>query len=125
MNLLIGNLNSLLVFDPLAVFFIIVILLIAIPALIYSIGYLHGKFSGKKIIGLQTLTVTFIVSMLLLVTTGNALLFLVFWEAMSLLSYFLVLTESENEESVSAASIYIIMTHIGTAFLIAAFALIY
>ncbi|MFA6431436.1 MAG: proton-conducting transporter membrane subunit [Candidatus Margulisiibacteriota bacterium] len=117
MNLLLSNIRLLFVFDPLALFFIIVILLVSFPALIYSIGYSKGKSTP--------LTLAFIASMLLLVSSANALYFLIFWELMSLLSYLLVLTDSENEQAVSAATLYIVMTHVGTAFLLAAFCFIY
>ncbi|MDD4179238.1 MAG: proton-conducting transporter membrane subunit [Candidatus Margulisbacteria bacterium] len=124
MNLLI-NLKSLVVLDPLALFFLIVISLVSLPSLIYSIGYFKNKFTLTKFLSTQLVTLAFIVSMLLLVIVGNALAFLIVWELMTLLSYLLVLTDSEKEAAVGAASIYIIMTHIGTAFLTAAFFLIF
>ncbi|MFA4843468.1 MAG: proton-conducting transporter membrane subunit [Candidatus Margulisiibacteriota bacterium] len=124
MNLLI-NFKSLVVLDPLALFFVAVILLVSFPALVYSLGYFQGKYTRIKLLTTQLITLAFIVSMLLLVIVGNALVFLIVWEAMTLLSYLLVLTDSENKEAVQAASIYIIMTHCGTAFLTAAFFLIY
>ena len=38
---------------------------------------------------------------------------------MSLVSYFLVVFDSKHEKSIQAGTIYIVMTHLGTAFLIA------
>lgn len=124
MNLLI-SFKPIFLLDPLAIFFLAVIFLVSLPALIYSIGYFKGKFTLAKILTTQIITLAFILSMCFLVIAGNALVFLIAWELMTLLSYFLVLTDSEKEEAVNAASIYIVMTHIGTAFLIAAFFLIY
>jgi hydrogenase-4 component B len=124
MNLLF-NFKHLVVLDPLALFFLTVILLVSFPALVYSLGYFRGKLSRSKLLTTQLTTLAFIASMLLLVVAGNALLFLIAWELMTLLSYLLVLTDSENEAAAGAASIYIIMTHCGTAFLTAAFFLIY
>lgn len=124
MNLLINS-RSLVVLDPLALFFLTVIFLVSLPALIYSLGYFKGKFSHAKLLTTQLITLAFIASMLLLVVVGNALVFLIIWELMTLLSYLLVLTDDENEAAVSAASTYIIMTHCGTAFLTAALFLIY
>ena len=43
---------------------------------------------------------------------------------MSLISYFLVIYEHENQEVQKAGKIYIIMTYTGTAFITAAFVLI-
>ncbi|MFA5275394.1 MAG: proton-conducting transporter membrane subunit [Candidatus Omnitrophota bacterium] len=59
------------------------------------------------------------------VTVGNVLIFLIVWEIMSLVSYFLVVFDTTHEKSIQAGAIYIIMTHIGTAFLIAAFMIMY
>jgi len=62
--------------------------------------------------------------MILLVASSNLILFLVFWELMSLISYFLVIYEHEKKEVQKAGRIYIIMTYTGTAFITAAFVLI-
>jgi hydrogenase-4 component B len=62
--------------------------------------------------------------MILLVASSNLILFLVFWELMSLISYFLVNYEHEKKETQKAGKIYIIMTYTGTAFITAAFVLI-
>ena len=95
------------------------------PSLIYSVGYLKGQFSRRRIMLLNVLGFLFIVSMAAVVTAGNTIFFLIVWELMSLLSFFLVIFEHEHEQSVTAAKIYIVMTHIGTAFIIAAFMLMY
>ncbi len=124
MNLLI-NLKSIFLLDPLAVFFLVVIALVSLPSLIYSLGYFKAKFTRTKLLTTQFITLAFILCMGFLVIAGNALVFLIAWELMTLLSFLLVLTDSENEDAVNAASIYIVMTHIGTAFLIAAFFIIY
>lgn len=118
--------NSLIFFnDPLSIFFIFVILLISLPSAIYSIGYLKGEYSKKKIFIAWILLGLFVASMLLVVTVRNAFIFLIFWEIMSLVSYFLVVFDSGHERSIKAGTIYIIMTHIGTAFLVAAFMMMY
>jgi len=124
MNLLVGF-GSLIVIDNLALFFLAIITLVSIPALIYSFDYFKGKFSAVKFTTVQIITLLFIFSMVLLVIVGNALAFLILWELMTLFSYLLVLTDGEKESTVKAASIYIVMTHIGTAFITAAFFLIY
>ena len=112
-------------FDPLSLFFVVVILLISVPSVGYSYEYLKGKYSGRKIALGQLATLLFIASMLLVVCARNLFVFLVAWELMSLLSYFQILYEKENEKSVQAGTIYLVMTHVGTAFLVAAFFLMY
>ncbi|MCK9604606.1 MAG: hydrogenase 4 subunit B, partial [Candidatus Omnitrophica bacterium] len=120
-----GNLNFTLLFDPLSLFFLFVILIITLPSAIYSFGYLKEEYSSAKIILAWVLLVAFALSMAMVVTAGNLLVFLVFWEIMSLVSYFLVVFDTTHEKSISAGTIYIVMTHIGTAFLVAAFLLMY
>lgn len=119
------NINFALILDPLSIFFLLTIITISIPSFIYSFGYLKGHYSTKKIIYGTTLFILFVFSMLAVVTVGNAFTFLVVWELMSLVSYFLVIFDSENEKSITAGTIYVVMTHIGTAFLIAAILLMY
>src|SRR3989339_1836164 len=111
--------------DPLSLFFIFVILLISIPALIFSIDYLKKEYSNKKIAISWSLSISFIFSMLGVVTTNNAFMFLIMWELMSLVSYFLVIFDSKKSKSVQAGTIYIIMTHIGTAFITAAILMLF
>lgn len=117
--------KQLFVFDGLSLFFLCVIILISLPSAIYSIGYLSGHNSKAKITLAQVLLVLFVASMVLVVTVKNVFVFLVAWEIMSLVSYFLVVFDTNHERSIQAGAIYIVMTHIGTAFLVAAFLLMY
>lgn len=112
-------------FDPLSLFFLFVIFIISLPSAIYSLGYLKGGYSSAKITLAWFLLLIFVLSMAFVVTVSNVLVFLVFWEIMSLVSYFLVVFDTKHEKSIQAGMIYIIMTHIGTAFLIAAFMMLY
>ena len=111
--------------DPLSLFFLVVIFIVSLPSLIYSFGYLKGEYSSAKIMFAQVLLFAFVLSMALVVSVSNCLIFLVFWEIMSLVSYFLVIFDTEQARSVQAGLIYIIMTHIGTAFIIAAFMILH
>ncbi len=111
--------------DPLSVFFLAVIGLVSVPSLVYSAGYLHGQFTRRRLILLHSLTGIFMFSMAAVVTSADIIAFLLAWEIMSLVSFFLVLFEHEHEQSVQAGLIYVIMTHAGTALLIAAFMLMY
>jgi hydrogenase-4 component B len=112
-------------FDPLSLFFLFVISIICLPSAVYSFSYLKGEYSPAKITLSWFLLVIFVLSMAAVVTVGNVLIFLIVWEIMSLVSYFLVVFDTTHEKSIQAGAIYIIMTHIGTAFLIAAFMIMY
>ena len=107
--------------DKLSAFFILVISITAFAVSIYSIGYVR-EYYGKKNIGyLGFLYNIFILSMILVVSANNVVMFLIVWELMSIISYLLVLFEHEKEEVRKAGFIYIVMTHIGTGFIILSF----
>ena len=110
--------------DNLSAFFIMIISIVAIVVSLFSYTYMSHYFSKKNISIFGCLYNLFIVSMVLLVSSSNLLLFLVFWELMSLISFFLVIFEHEKEDVQKAGRIYIIMTYTGTACITAAFVLI-
>ena len=119
------DITRMFLFDPLSLFFLGVIFVVSLPSAIYSIGYLKGEYSSAKIILSWFLLAIFVLSMAAVVTAANALIFLAAWEAMSLVSYFLVVFDTTNEKSIRSGTLYIVMTHIGTAFLAAAFMMMY
>ena len=107
--------------DRLCAFFILVISIAVFAVSIYSIGYAR-EYYGKKNIGyLGFLYNVFILSMILVVSANNAIMFLIVWELMSVISFFLVIFEHEKPETRKAGFIYIVMTHIGTGFIILSF----
>lgn len=111
--------------DNLAAFFVLVIALIALLASVYALGYVK-HFYGKYNIGVLGFFYNiFIAGMLLVVTASNAVFFLIVWEIMSLASYFLVVFENKEKDNIQAGSLYFIMTHIGTAFILLAFLFLY
>src|SRR3989338_2227155 len=112
-------------FDPLSAFFLAVILIVSVPAAVFSVGYLKGEGSRLKITLAWVLLFLFVLSMAAVVTAGHVLVFLAAWEIMSLVSYFLVVFDTKHEKSIQAGAIYIVMTHIGTAFLVVAFLLMF
>lgn len=114
-----------LIVDPLAAFFIMLICSAAIPVSIYSIGYLKAEYQDRSVGVLGALYHLFLLSMLLVVTAGNGLLFLVFWECMALLSFFLVIFDTTSVESRRAGFLYLLMTHLGTAFILILFLLLW
>ena len=63
----------------------------------------------------------FILSMILVVCAANAFLFLFLWELMTLISFVFVISDTKSTESQKAGFIYLLMTHIGLAFLLFAF----
>jgi hydrogenase-4 component B len=113
--------KQLFLFDPLALFFLAVIFVVSLPSAVYSIGYLKNSYSPKKIVFSWIILCAFLLSMALVVSARNLIIFLVAWEIMSLVSYLFVIFDTTHEKSIQAGMIYIVMTHLGTAFIIAAF----
>jgi hydrogenase-4 component B len=108
-------------FDHLSLLFVGLIVLGAVPNLFYAKGYLpHIERKGHFLLHYAA----FILSMLGVVTAGNALTFLLFWELMSLTSWQLILTETEEDETLKAARFYFFMTHFGFIFLLLFFLMV-
>lgn len=107
--------------DALSGFFVTVISILTLPVSIYSIGYTKN-IGNQGLMGF--LYNLFILSMYAVVLSGNVITFLISWETMSVVSYFLV-TFDRNEKSAKAGLLYAVMTHIGTAFIIILFLVLY
>lgn len=107
--------------DPLAAFFVLTISLVGLAASIYAIGYVRHFEGRASVATLGALFNGFLCSMTLVVLADNGFFFLIAWELMSLLSYLLVVTEHEKAEVRYAGLFYLIMTHVGTAFIILTF----
>ena len=107
--------------DPLAALFVLTISLVGLAASIYALGYMTEFYGRASIAVLGALFNGFLLSMTLVVIADNGFFFLIVWELMSLLSYFLVVTEHGKAEVRYAGLFYLIMTHVGTAFIILAF----
>jgi hydrogenase-4 component B len=107
--------------DALSGFFLTVISILTLSVSIYSIGYTKN-IDNKGLMGF--LYNLFILSMYAVILSGNIITFLISWETMSVVSYFLV-TFDRDAKSARAGLIYAVMTHIGTAFIIALFLILY
>jgi len=102
-------------FDTLSILFVFLILLGAIPNIFYSFGYLpHIERKSHYLIHYFA----FIASMIGVVVAWNALVFLLFWELMSLTSWQLILTQANDKETIKSARFYFFMTHFGFVFLL-------
>lgn len=107
--------------DGLSAFFLLVISVLTIAVSIYSIGYVT-EYYGKKPIGLLCSGLNvFLLSMVAVITVDNSFTFLLAWELMSIVSFFLVMFEHEKPEIRKAGYVYVVMTHFGTFFIILSF----
>jgi hydrogenase-4 component B len=110
--------------DGLSAFFLLPILGLGALSAIYGIGYLRPYREHKSLGFAWFLFNVLVASMIMVVAARSILLFLVAWEVMSLSSFFLIAFENEKKEVREASWIYLIATHIGTAFLLAMFLLL-
>jgi hydrogenase-4 component B len=111
--------------DALSAFFMLVICAVAFLSSVYALDYVRHYFGRYDIGVLGFFYNVFIASMILVVTVHHALSFLIVWEVMSLASYFLVIYEHREESSIRAGTLYFVMTHAGTAFIVLAFLLMF
>ncbi|MBP2644924.1 MAG: hyfB 2 [Firmicutes bacterium] len=108
--------------DTLSAYFLGIIGLVAAAASMYAIAYGKEYFKQRFIL-MAELYLAFILSMLLVVTVNHVFMFLVVWEVMSVTSFLLVGQEN-SQASTKAAYLYLVMTHVGTAFIMTAFLLL-
>lgn len=111
--------------DFLSVFFIFLITLIVIPVFIYSLGYVKEYKKNYSIKYFWIMFFIFIFSMIGVIMAGNSIVFMAFWELMSISSFFLVIYEYKNKENLKAGINYFLMTHISGLFLMLMFGYIY
>lgn len=107
--------------DGLSSFFLLPLFIVGLAGALYGAEYMKGGHERLRG-GLHwTWYNLLILSMTLVVTAANGLLFLFAWECMSLTSFFLVISEYDLAEAVEAGWTYLLATHLGAAFLFAFF----
>ncbi len=105
--------------DALSAFFVFMIAILVTGSALYSIGYLdHYRHDSLRRYFFPF--PIFVAGMLAVVTVADWFWFLVFWEVMTLASYFLVIFENDKKENLSAGFIYFFMTHLTSAGLMVA-----
>ena len=111
--------------DGLAAFFLVAIFSICLLAALYSYHYLDDNDRPGRTATHYVLFALLTVSMALVVTANNMLAFAFAWELMSLSSFFLVISNHEEEANRRAGLLYLIFSQVGAMFIFAAFGLIY
>ncbi|WP_392552586.1 hydrogenase 4 subunit B [Orbus wheelerorum] len=112
-----------LLLDRLAAFMIAVISLLALITSLYSLSYVQ-EYIGKGASAMGFFMNLFIASMVILMVVDNAFYFIIFFEIMSLASYFLVISE-QDEKAIKAGFIYFLIAHAGSVLIMASFFLLY
>ncbi|ALI37835.1 Hydrogenase-4 component B [Candidatus Nitrosocosmicus oleophilus] len=110
--------------DGIAAFFLLLIGLVSFSVSIYSLSYIKEYIENKHVTIFGFFFNTFILSMILLVSSNDVFSFIVFWELMSITSFFLVIYNHENESNLKSGIIYLVMTNLGTALILASLLLL-
>jgi hydrogenase-4 component B len=107
--------------DALSGFFILTVSVVSLAVSIYSIGFTRDlPYAGLAGFFYNIL----VLSLYAVVLSANLFTFLISWETMAIASYFLV-TIDRSDKASRAGLFYAVMTHLGTAFIIALFFLLY
>jgi len=105
--------------DQLSALFIIIIAVMAFLSTLYSTGHLtiFGKEHPARYYPILLL---FFAGVMGVVLVRDWFFFLVFWEFMTVCSYFLVVYEKENPVSLRAGFKYLVVTHVATIMILIA-----
>ena len=109
--------------DYLSAYFLLIIGVVGAATSIYAYGYSREYYNCRLPL-MAGLYNAFLLSMVLVFTVSHVVAFIIAWEVMSVVSFFLVNHEYEKNVNTRAAYIYIVMTHLGTIFIIIAFLLL-
>lgn len=110
-------------FDMLSAFMVLTITLVGAAVSVYGFAYTAEEYTGRGVGAMGFLVNLFTAAMLLVVVCDNALWFIVFFEAMTLTSYFLVVFD-QDEESINAGWLYFFIAHAGTLLVLIGFLLL-
>ncbi|MDX8387387.1 MAG: hydrogenase 4 subunit B [Ghiorsea sp.] len=108
--------------DALGSFFLLVIGSLVLPVSIYSYGYLRHE---QRLTPLAIFLPLFVLGMMGVVLSDDAFAFMLFWELMSVSSYFLVTHEHQNIENRKAGFVYLLMAHMAGLLIMGSFATLY
>ena len=112
--------------DALGAFFLVWSLPMTLVGSVYAIGYLRPHFDSKRHLGVHYALLNLTSLSFILVYTGDhALIFLLGWEIAALAAWLLVIWDYTNQKVRFAGFNYLVSTHVGLMFLVAAFMILY
>jgi hydrogenase-4 component B len=105
--------------DPLSAFFLVIATTISLLATVFSVEYMT-KFEEDSVAKFYPVLLIFFAAIVGVLTVTDFLFFLVFWELMTLTSFFLVTFERANPASQRAGLKYFVITHAATLCMVVA-----
>jgi formate hydrogenlyase subunit 3/multisubunit Na+/H+ antiporter MnhD subunit len=110
------------VLTPLGALFVLLVVLVALPASLHAVGYARHGLDSRLAAGVLPL---FVMTMLFVPQAGSVATFMVLWELMALTSLLLVLVDHARRDAVrSAGAWYATLTHVGATSILIAFLLL-
>ena len=110
--------------DPLSGFFFMLLGTLVVAISLYGPSYTREFARGEAAQPLPPLGVfsaLFIVGMQMLLLADDALVFMIFWEMMSLSGYFLVVYQHQHAANRHAAFLYLLLSHVGALVILLSF----
>lgn len=110
--------------DPLSGFFSLLLGLLVVAVSLYGPSYSREFTRGADAQPLPPLgifTSLFITGMQMLLIADDALVFMIFWEIMSLSGYFLVVYQHQHAANRNAAFLYLLLAHVGALVILLSF----
>ena len=99
--------------DPLSALFLIIVSVISFLTTLYSTAYLR-IYQREHLARYYPILLLFFAGVVGVVTVRDWFFFVLFWEFMTVCSYFLVIFEKENPVNLRAGFKYLVITHVAT-----------
>jgi len=106
---------------PLSAWFLLVLGLVAVPVAVYSTAYFAHAVTPARTAGVGAMFNTLLGAVEMVFVADGVITFLFAWELMTLATALLVATDHHVRASRRAAYLYLVMSHVGTGCLVAAF----
>jgi formate hydrogenlyase subunit 3/multisubunit Na+/H+ antiporter MnhD subunit len=110
--------------DPLSAFFQAALFAVAIPASAFGAGHMKPHVGRRPLGAFVLFHGLLLVSISLVLSAADGVLFLVAWEVMTIASFVLVTFDDEKLQVRRAGFVFLVASHLGTAFLVALFLLL-
>jgi len=110
--------------DPLSGFFLVLLGTLVVAVSLYGPSYTREFARGpapQPLPPLGVFTALFILGMQLMLLADDALVFMIFWEMMSLSGYFLVVYQHQHAANRHAAFLYLLLAHVGALVILLSF----
>ncbi len=109
--------------DPMSSYFGLALGVVSLAISVYSFGYVRGFDDAKPVGVFYFFYCLLLISLTVVFTAANAIVFILAWELMALAAYFLVTFDHEKDEARQAGNLFFVMSHAGTGALLVGFLL--